>query len=229
MAVENDVSAKFVNSLQNPTSSKVEQKTGTSALGKDAFLQLLVTQMKNQNPLDPQDNTQFVSQMAQFSSLESMQNLNASVDAISTTYKSSQALQASSLVGRSVIIDASSVYVETGKGLTGSIELPASSTSTTVSVYDANNTLVDTIDVGAKSAGTQSFTWDGLKDDGTAYPSGAYTFSANASINGEGTALSTYLPATVSSVKMSSSGADMILNLAGGSNIALSKVQTIGL
>ncbi|MCO8163433.1 flagellar hook assembly protein FlgD [Pseudomonas sp. 21LCFQ010] len=229
MAVENDVSAKFVNSLQNPTSTKVEQKTGTSALGKDAFLQLLVTQMKNQNPLDPQDNTQFVSQLAQFSSLESMQNLTSSVDAIATTYKSSQALQASSLVGRSVIVDAGSTYVEAGKGLTGSLVLPASSTSTTVSVYDAEKNLIDTVDVGAKSAGTQSFAWDGLKDDGTAFPSGTYTFSANASINGEGTALTTYLPATVSSVKMSTAGGDMTLNLAGGSSIALSKVQTIGL
>ncbi|BAP44145.1 flagellar hook assembly protein FlgD [Pseudomonas sp. LJDD11] len=229
MAVENDVSAKFVNSLQNPTSTKVEQKTGTSALGKDAFLQLLVTQMKNQNPLDPQDNTQFVSQLAQFSSLESMQNLTSSVDAIATTYKSSQALQASSLVGRSVMVDAGSVYVEAGKGLTGSVVLPASSTSTKISVYDAEKNLVDTIDMGSKSAGTQSFTWDGLKDDGTAFPAGTYTFSANASINGSGTALTTYLPATVSSVKMSSTGADMTLNLAGGSSIALSKVQTIGL
>ncbi|WNW11159.1 flagellar hook assembly protein FlgD [Pseudomonas sp. DTU_2021_1001937_2_SI_NGA_ILE_001] len=230
MAVENDVSKNFVNSLQNPTSSaKSEQKTGTSALGKDAFLQLLVTQMKNQNPLDPQDNTEFVSQLAQFSSLESMQNLTSSVDAIATSYKSSQALQASSLVGRSVTVDTGTVYLDPAKGLTGSVVLPASSASTTISVYDADNNLVDTIDLGAQSAGTQSFTWDGTGSDGAALAAGNYTFKANASISGTGTALTTYLPATVNSVTTAASGSDMTLNLAGGSSIALSKVQTIGL
>ncbi|MBD8494761.1 flagellar hook assembly protein FlgD [Pseudomonas syringae] len=227
MAVENDVSAKFINSLQNPTKTKTND--GTSALGKDAFLQLLVTQMKNQNPLDPQDNTQFVAQLAQFSSLESMQNLTGTVDSIATIYKSSQALQASSLVGRSVIVEASSVHVDAGKGLTGSVVVPATTTSTTLSVYDANGTLADTVDLGALPVGNQSFTWDGIKDDGSAAPAGNYTFKVNGSINGEGTALSTYLPATVNSVTTATTGGDMTLNLAGGSSIALSKVQTIGL
>lgn len=82
------VSSTFLDKLQNPTPTATNS-TGT--LGKDAFLQLLVTQMKNQNPLDPQDNTQFVAQLAQFSSLESMQNLTSTVDTIATSYKSSQA------------------------------------------------------------------------------------------------------------------------------------------
>lgn len=77
--------------------------TGKKELGKDAFLQLLVTQLKNQNPLEPQDNGEFVAQLAQFSSLEGITTLNETVSGIAGNYNSSQALQASSLVGRSVI------------------------------------------------------------------------------------------------------------------------------
>ncbi|MBX8491519.1 flagellar hook assembly protein FlgD [Pseudomonas cichorii] len=226
MAVENDVSTSFINSLQNP---KATATNSSEALGKDAFLQLLVTQMKNQNPLDPQDNTQFVAQLAQFSSLESMQNLTSTVDSIATSYKSSQALQASSLVGRSVIVETGTAQVDTTKGLTGSVVVPSSTSATTVKVYDASNNLVDTIDLGSKSAGNASFTWDGLNSEGTAMPSGTYSFIANGTINGTNNGLSTYLPATVNSVTTAVSGGEMTLNLAGGNSIALSKVQSIGI
>ncbi|MBX8475150.1 flagellar hook assembly protein FlgD [Pseudomonas cichorii] len=226
MAVENDVSTSFINSLQNP---KASASSSGEALGKDAFLQLLVTQMKNQNPLDPQDNTQFVAQLAQFSSLESMQNLTSTVDSIATSYKSSQALQASSLVGRSVIVETGTAQVDTTKGLTGSVVIPSSTSATTVKVYDASNNLVDTIDLGSKNAGNASFTWDGLNSEGTAMPSGTYNFIANGTINGTNNGLSTYLPATVNSVTTAVSGGEMTLNLAGGNSIALSKVQSIGI
>ena len=95
--------------------------TGSKSLGKDAFLQLLVTQLKNQNPLDPQDNSAFVSQLAQFSSLEGITTLNDSVTAIAGNYKSTQALQASSLVGRSVIVQTATTQVDTTKSMTGTI------------------------------------------------------------------------------------------------------------
>jgi len=211
------------------TSTSTTSTTGTASLGKDSFLQLLVTQMKNQDPLSPQDNTQFVSQLAQFSSLESMQNLSSTVDTIASTYQSSQALQASSLVGRSVIVSSGSAVVDTTKGLTGSVVIPASNSSTTVKISDASGNLVDTIDLGAQAAGTTSFTWNGQNSDGTTAASGTYSVVATGTANGTATALSTYLPATVNSVTMGVSGAEMTLNLAGGNSVGLSKVQTIGI
>ena len=227
MAVENDVSAKFINSLQNPTKTKTND--GTSALGKDAFLQLLVTQMKNQNPLDPQDNTQFVAQLAQFSSLESMQSLNSSVSTIANNYQSSQALQASSLVGRSVIAQTDTAVVDPTKGLTGSVALTSSSSNTTVGVYNAKGDLVRSIDLGSQSAGNASFTWDGKDSNGAVAAAGTYTFKAAATVDGTATAMSTYLPATVNSVTMGTNGGELTLNLAGLGSVALSKVQTIGI
>lgn len=198
-------------------------------MGKDAFLQLLVTQMKNQNPLDPQDNTQFVSQLAQFSSLESMQNLTASVDSISTSYQSSQALQASSLVGRSVIVNAGATYVDPAKGMSGQMVIPATTTATTIKISNSDGVVVNTIDLGPQKAGTTDFSWDGKDSSGKALAAGNYSFAANGTIKGAGTALTTYLPATVNSVTTAASGGTMTLNLAGGTSIALSKVQTIGI
>ncbi|MCD5978626.1 Flagellar basal body rod modification protein [Pseudomonas savastanoi pv. glycinea] len=226
MAVENDVSAKFISSLQNPTATKT---SSNDALGKDAFLQLLVTQMKNQNPLEPQDNGEFVAQLAQFSSLESMQNLTTTVDGIAGLYQSSQALQASSLVGRSVVVNAGATTVDTAKGMTGSVVVPASSTTTNVKIYDAQMNLVKTVDMGSQSAGTSSFSWDGTNEAGEKVASGNYSFVASGSLDGTATGLATYLPATVNSVTTGVNGGEMMLNLAGGQSIALSKVQTIGI
>jgi flagellar basal-body rod modification protein FlgD len=231
MTVTNDTtSSDYLKSLQTVTSGKTgDTTTGASTLGKDSFLQLLVTQMQNQNPLDPQDNSEFVAQLAQFSSLETMQNLSTSVDAIGGMYQSSQALQASSLVGRSVIVDSGSTSVDTTKGMTGQVVLPSTSTTTSVNVYDSTGTIVRTIDLGEQKAGNASFTWDGKDDAGQTLATGNYSFKATGSLDGTNTGLTTYLPATVTSVTMGSAGTAMTLNLANGENIALSKVQQIGI
>jgi flagellar basal-body rod modification protein FlgD len=231
MTVTNDTtSSDYLKSLQTVTSGKTgDSTTGASTLGKDSFLQLLVTQMQNQNPLDPQDNSEFVAQLAQFSSLETMQNLSTSVDAIGGMYQSSQALQASSLVGRSVIVDSGSTNVDTTKGMTGQVVLPSTSTTTSVNVYDSTGTIVRTIDLGEQKAGNASFTWDGKNDAGQTLATGNYSFKASGSLDGTNTGLTTYLPATVTSVTMGSAGTALTLNLATGENIALSKVQQIGI
>jgi flagellar basal-body rod modification protein FlgD len=204
--------------------------TGSKSLGKDAFLQLLVTQLKNQNPLDPQDNSAFVSQLAQFSSLEGITTLNDSVTAIAGNYKSTQALQASSLVGRSVIVQTATTQVDTTKSMTGTITVPTGVSGIKVTITDKDGNAVKTIDMGSQSAGSASFVWDGTKTDGTKADPGNYTFKASTTIDGKATDLVTNLPATVNSVTISQTGGELMLNLAGQSSaVALSKVQTIGI
>ena len=107
------------NTSADGLASATNSATGNKALGKDAFLQLLVTQLKNQNPLEPQDNGEFVAQLAQFSSLEGITTLNDTVSGLASNYNSSQALQASSLVGRSVIAPADKAVVDTSKSFSG--------------------------------------------------------------------------------------------------------------
>ena len=210
--------------------SATNSATGGKALGKDAFLQLLVTQLKNQNPLDPQDNSAFVAQLAQFSSLEGITTLNSTVSSLAGNYSSSQALQASSLVGRNVIVQTNTVQLDDpSKGMTGSVSVPSSIAGGTVSITDSSGTVVRTLDLGSRAAGSASFTWDGKDKDGNLVKTGTYTVKANASINGTSTDMATYLPATVNSVTISQTGGELMLNLSGKGTVALSKVQTIGI
>ncbi|MBD9603868.1 flagellar basal-body rod modification protein FlgD [Pseudomonas sp. 478] len=209
--------------------SATNSATGKKALGKDAFLQLLVTQLKNQNPLEPQDNGAFVAQLAQFSSLEGITTLNDTVSGLASNYNSSQALQASSLVGRSVIAPGGSAVVDTSKSFNGTIAVPASVDPVTVKITDADGKVVRTIGLGSQNAGTSSFIWDGKNDAGEVAKAGTYTFGATATYDGKATSLVTYLPATVNSVTISQTGGELMLNLAGLGSIALSKVQTIGM
>ncbi|TLG90417.1 flagellar hook assembly protein FlgD [Pseudomonas edaphica] len=204
--------------------------TGNQALGKDAFLQLLVTQLKNQNPLSPQDNGAFVAQLAQFSSLEGINTLNDSVNAISSNFSSSQALQASSLVGRSIITQTDKAMVDTSKSMTGSVAVTAATGNVSVKITDKDGNVVRTIDMGAQSAGNSSFIWDGKSDKGEVAPAGTYTFAASTKNDkGDSVALLTSLPATVTSVTLSKTGGEMLLNLAGGmGSVKLSQIQTIG-
>ncbi|MGH8331030.1 MAG: flagellar hook assembly protein FlgD [Pseudomonas sp.] len=203
--------------------------TGKKALGKDAFLQLLVTQLKNQNPLEPQDNGEFVAQLAQFSSLEGITTLNDTVSGLASNYNSSQALQASSLVGRSVIAPGDKAVVDTSKSFSGTIAVPSSVDPVKVKITDAAGKVVRTIDLGSEVAGTSTFIWDGKNDAGEVATAGTYTFGATATYDGKATSLVTYLPATVNSVTISQTGGELMLNLAGAGSIALSKVQTIGM
>ncbi|WP_411392038.1 flagellar hook assembly protein FlgD [Pseudomonas sp. MPB23] len=204
--------------------------TGNQSLGKDAFLQLLVTQLKNQNPLSPQDNGEFVAQLAQFSSLEGINTLNDSVNAISSNFSSSQALQASSLVGRSIITQTDKAWVDTSKSMTGSVAVTAATGNLSVKITDKDGVVVRTLDMGAQSAGSSDFIWDGKNADGEVAPAGTYTFTATTKNDaGEAVALATSLPATVTSVTLSQTGGEMVLNLAGGmGSVKLSQIQTIG-
>ena len=207
----------------------ITSASGGQTLGEDDFLQLLVTQLQNQDPTNPQDNSAFVAQLAQFSSLQGIQTLNTSVNNIASSFTSSQALQASSMVGRSVIVPTSQAVVDTTKTFTGTATVPSSVSDVTLKISDSTGKVVRTIDMGAQSAGNASFAWDGKDDSGTLLSSGTYTFAATAPISGTATALTTNLQATVSSVTLGQNGGEMMLNLAGLGSIALSKVQTIGL
>lgn len=207
---------------------KIKETTKTKELGKDQFLQLLVAQMNNQNPLDPQTNSEFVAQLAQFSTVEGLDNLNKSVNTILSSTQSSQALQASSLVGRKVMVPSSKAVVDPAEGLTGTVSLTSSTSNLYVNVLDEKGNTVNRVNLGAQKAGAVSFTWDGKDSSGNPVAKGTYTFKAEAGVDGKTVAMGTVLPANVDSVTLGQNGGEMTLNLAGLGSIALSKVQVIG-
>ncbi|MEM8499680.1 MAG: flagellar hook assembly protein FlgD [Pseudomonadota bacterium] len=201
-------------------------------LGQDAFLQLLVTQLGNQDPLSPQDNGEFIAQLAQFSSVEGIQSMNSSLEEMAASLRSNQALQASSLVGRSVRLPASSAALQEGKNVEGTINLPTASEQVSYRVFDGSGQLVhqeiirNETEGGFIAAGEVPLSWDGKNQDGERQPAGRYRIEADALIGGEPQALETVLNSNVDSVNLGQ-GNQVTLNVAGIGPVALSKVQEI--
>jgi len=206
---------------------KSETKTNKE-LGKNEFLNLLVAQLNNQDPLAPQENGAFIAQLAQFSTVEGVEKLNTSMSSLLSGYQSSQALQASSLVGRKVIVPTDKAVVDTSETFKASLTLPASSDNVYVNVYDSAGTVVNRINLDQQAAGNVSFMWDGKNASGNLMPPGPYRFEAQAAYGKETKGLSTMLPANVDSVTLGQNGGELMLNLAGLGSIGLSKVQVIG-
>lgn len=198
-----------------------ETKKNTNELGQAAFLELMITQMNNQNPLSPQDNSEFVAQLAQFSSVEGLERLNKSFN----SFMSNNALQASSLVGRSVVVDGDTSMLQSGGIVAGSVNLNFATNDLKMNIYDGAGALVQTIPVGEMPKGEAVFRWDGQNmeingqlldweagDD--AATAGQYRFEVTATQNGKSEALKTSLSANVNSVTIGDNG-ELILNLAG--------------
>ncbi|MDK9558146.1 flagellar hook assembly protein FlgD [Marinobacter sp. M216] len=199
---------------------------GNSELGRNEFMELMLAQLKNQNPLEPQDNGEFISQLAQFSSLEEMQKLSSTVDDVVGQFRSTQALQASAMVGKTVLAPSSVGILGADGEIRGTIAVPASTGGLRLSVQNQAGELVRQIDLGSSPAGVKSFSWDGQDGNGNPLPPGPYRIVAEASYP-EGTQqLGTMVSANVDSVSLGQNGS-ITLNLAGMGSIALSDVKQI--
>jgi flagellar basal-body rod modification protein FlgD len=156
------------------------QGTSREALGKDDFLKLLITQLQNQDPLSPMDNSQFLAQMAQFSSLEQMQNLNASFDESMLISQSLSNSSAAGFIGRHVRAAGDGVTL----GTTGSVELgyflPSDAATVTLTVLDEQGREVRTLTADETTAGAHRLEWDGADLDGRRVAAGSYTFEVSA-------------------------------------------------
>lgn len=199
--------------------------SSSSALGKDDFLKLLVTQLQNQDPLNPTDNTQFVSQLAQFSSLEGITNLNTTLEGTTSKLTSIENYSTAGLIGRYVnaegnSFDYSSTPVTIGYNLAGD------AAKVNFSVYDSSGNLVKSTDLGTESAGDYTAAWDGTKTDGTAAPAGTYTFTVTATDSSNGAiGVTSYTGGQVSGVSFDASGTASIM--VGGTTITQDKIKTI--
>ncbi|MBC7193215.1 flagellar hook assembly protein FlgD [Marinobacter sp.] len=200
--------------------------TGTSELGRGEFMELMLAQLKNQNPLEPQENGAFIAQLAQFSSLEEMQKLSGTVDDVAGQFRSTQALQASAMVGRSVLAPSSVGILGAEGSIKGTIEVPASTGSLKVSIENASGERIRQLDLGSAGQGVKSFHWDGTDGNGNELPPGSYKIIAEGSYPGGPQQLGTMVNANVDSVSLGQNGR-VTLNLAGMGSIDLSEVRQI--
>ena len=215
-------------SVQSSTSGNAAAATTAAAsqlsATQDRFLTLLVTQLKNQDPLNPMDNSQVTSQMAQLSTVSGINQLNATVQALSASMTASQSLQATSMIGHAVLVPGNEIAMAKGSS-NAAVELSQAEDSVTVKISDAKGNVVRTLQLGAQNAGIADFQWDGKDDSGTTLADGAYTYTASA-VQGSTTSTPTSLTyGLVNNVSLTSGVAQ--LNVGNLGDVALDAVRRI--
>jgi flagellar basal-body rod modification protein FlgD len=196
-------------------------------LGQEDFLELMVAQLENQDPTKPMDNFQFLSQLAQFGTVDGIQNLETGFGDLSAALNANQVLNAASLVGKQVVSDSNMGVLEAGEEVTldATIDLPADSPSVTLYIQDVHGRLVHTRELGAAPAGELKVSWDGTGEDGDALPPGRYRVSAEAVIGGANQGVSAFTHTRVDSVSVDPTGGKVVLNLAGGDEVDIATVK----
>ncbi len=208
--------------------AQTQQSTKTQdQLGQGDFLELMVAQLKNQDPFAPVENGDFIAQMAQFSSVTGLSELQQSFDKLANSLQSNQALQASSLVGRTVLVPSAVGSLSAGGSLSGAIDLPASSTTVGLMVHDEAGQIIRRLELGSQAAGEVYFNWDGLNNDGQPVPAGRYYISADAGFDGETVAVETLISTSVESVTLGQGGQGLTLNLIDGNAVDFASVREI--
>ena len=205
-------------------------------LGQEDFMNLMMAQIKHQDPMKPMENGDFISQMAEFSSVSGLKELKDSFNTLANALQSSQALQASSMVGRQVLVPGNTSELSEQGGLRGSVDVPVETESVTVKIYNPSGEQVKMIDLGHQTPGSAQFKWDGVikKGDDTVPGSqdvraqaGVYTIKAEAMIEGKSNAVKTFTVDKVDSVSLAKDTQGVTLNLKNAGATLLSEVQEI--
>jgi len=194
------------------TNSSSSSPSASSALDKDDFLQLLVTQLQHQDPLNPLDDKEFIAQLAQFSSLEQMNNVAAGIESINETLAKQDALSAASYIGKNVVAEGNSI-TKMDEGVTPIyFTLNDAASTVRINVYDQNNNIVSTQSLNSMQAGEYNFSWDGLEYTGSEAPNGKYSvYFAAESSDGSAVLVNTKVTGTIVGISRNSDGTSFTL------------------
>lgn len=220
-----DVSGITASTASSPSASGEGRRR--DELGQADFLELMTTQLRNQDPLKPMESGDFMAQIAQFTSAAGIQDLQSAFGEFSESMQATQSLQAAALVGRQVLVDSGSGYLPEGGALEGSVSVPSGVDNLTVTISDAAGQAVREMDLGARPAGNAAFRWDGTDDSGRSMPAGRYGVRASTRAGGEQAGLDTRMAATVESVSLSRDGRSPQLELEGLGAMSLADVRQV--
>jgi flagellar basal-body rod modification protein FlgD len=202
-----------------------------SELNQEDFLTLMITQLKNQDPFKPMDPAQYVGQLAQFSSVSGLADINKNISSLTSSLRGNQVLDGAALIGRTVIAEGNQVYrfvPEEGEAIPtqGAVEVPTGAASVQLVVRDSAGSLVKTQSVDAR-AGLRGFSWDGSTDSGGTAPTGAYKIEVVASVGGKNISLATSVAAQVSSVALDPATGALTLDTDTLGEIAMGDVERV--
>lgn len=196
-------------------------------LGQAEFLELMTKQLEFQDPLEPMENGDFIAQMAQFSATSGIADLNTAFAEMSTAFQSNQALQASTMVGREVLVSGNQVSLGAQGDLTMAVDLEGSALSVKVNITDELGQLVHQMDLGNQPAGLINVQWNGLNTNGDRVSPGHYNVSAEVNQAGNVVAGSTLVAVQVESVTLGQAGQDLTLTVSDLGDVSMSQIRKI--
>ncbi len=209
-------------------SSTQDNKSKTNdEMGQAEFLELMTTQLKFQDPLKPMENGDFLAQMAQFGTVSGISELNSNFNTLASSFQSNQALQASTLVGRKVLVPAETGYLTEGAILRGAVELDQPASKVFVTVKNTAGQIINRQELGVQQAGLVNFEWNGLDNGGTRQPPGEFQIEAEVHNGSVVSAGSTLTVVDVESVTLGKAGQDLTLSVTGLGDLGMSQVRKI--
>jgi len=210
--------------LRSFESTQQKEIKRTSVLGQEDFLKLLTTQLQHQDPMKPMENGEFMGQMAQFSTVSGITEMGESIDNLVSIYQGQKMSNSASMIGKQALVNGNWAQLADGQ-LSGAIELPTAANDVRIDVKSETGEVMASLGLGARMAGTQEFTWDGIRDDGSAAPEASYYLSAHAVRDGQSTAPAMQVYGTVQSIQLK--GSEVTLNVSGQGNVSFSNVKRI--
>ncbi|MCX6169913.1 MAG: flagellar hook capping protein [Ignavibacteriales bacterium] len=218
----------MVDPITGTSTSTTQQTTSKSSLGKDDFMKLMISQLQNQDPLNPMDGTAFSAQLAQFSSLEQLSNLNTymkqSIDANATLTQSINNTLITGLIGKDVKLSGGAIKVNGQDGITLGYTLPVEAKTAQIKIYNESGGLVKTID-GNTNSGTSKLSWDLTDNNGNKLPNGNYKFEVDAvNTKGESMTLDIFKVGTIDGVRFTDQGTVLLV---GGAEYSLADIAEV--
>lgn len=223
-AVGSSISTELLASLNGSKNTTTSTDAKSAEEIQNRFLTLLVTQLKNQDPMNPMDNSQMTSQLAQISTVQGIEKLNSTIQSLVDGATANQTIQAAALVGREVLVPGSGLTLANGSAR-GGIELSAAADKVTVTISDANGRAVRTLELDGGAAGTMNFTWDGKTDSGASATDGQYSVKVEATETGQKVSAEVLQYGKVNGVARGASG--ITLSLASGNSFVMGDIKQI--
>lgn len=200
---------------------------GKENLGQNDFMKLMLAQMQNQDPFSPMDNAEFLGQMAQFSTVSGISEINTSMASLADSLKSSQMLNAATLVDKQALVATPIAAFDGATPIKGRVELPSSTSGVQVEVVRSNGEVVRRMSLGPQAAGAVDYTWDGRDSSGNAAPAGDYQLKVSYFAGNQQEALENHIHAQIMSVSLPAQGGSANVELKGLGQFQLSDVKSI--
>jgi flagellar basal-body rod modification protein FlgD len=229
MATPNVTSSSLLQNVSRYEDVKEQSKKTKEDMGKQEFLTLFTAQLQNQNPLEPVKNEAFVAQLAQFSQLEALTNMQTSLDSFVTSMSGERMLNSASLIGKKVATTDTPTHLTSGAMMEASIDLPMGASGIQVNVLDGQGRLVQELIAGPQLPGTTPITWNGKDATDKPVPSGLYRLTATAVVNGQTTTVPVSTLSTVRAISTNPGDGSVSVEIDGGKTMLLTDVKRVGI